>query len=82
MTKKLYKSDDKVIAGIIGGLGEYFEVDATILRLGYILVTIMTGVVPAIIAYVIAYFIVPQKPTYQAKEATYTETPKTEEPKQ
>ena len=37
--KKLYKSNtDKVFAGILGGIGEYFDIDPTILRLAYVLV--------------------------------------------
>lgn len=63
MTKKLYKSNtDKVFAGVIGGLGEYFDVDATILRLGYIVFAVITALVPAIIGYIIAVIIVPSKP--------------------
>jgi phage shock protein C len=63
MTKKLYKSDtDKVLAGVIGGLGEYLDMDPTILRLAYILITVLTGVVPAIVAYFIAVLVVPNKP--------------------
>lgn len=61
--KKLYRSSsNKIFAGILGGLGEYFEVDPAILRLLWILVVIFTGVVPGILAYIIAMFIVPKKP--------------------
>ncbi len=79
--KRLYRSDtDKVFAGILGGLGEYLEIDPTILRLIYILVAILTGLAPAIIGYIIAYLIVPQKPHHHVKEATYSEAPKKDEP--
>lgn len=71
MAKKLYKSDDnKVFAGVIGGIGEYFDIDPTILRLGYILITIMTGLVPAIIGYIIAVLVVPKKPYIHHVEHT------------
>ena len=61
--KKLYKSEkDSIIWGIIGGIGEYFDVDPTVLRLGFILIVLITGVFPGIIAYIIAYFIIPEKP--------------------
>lgn len=61
--KKLYKSEEnKVFAGVLGGVGEYFDIDPTILRLGYILITIMTGFFPAIIGYIIAVLVVPKKP--------------------
>jgi len=61
--KKLYRSrDNKVFKGIFGGLGEYFEVDPVILRLGYIFLVVFTAFVPGIIAYVIATLVVPEKP--------------------
>src|SRR3989344_506528 len=74
--KKLYRSNaNKVFAGVIGGIGEYFDVDPTILRLVYVLITVMTGFLPALVAYIIAYFIVPEKPRYFS-DATYSERPK------
>ena len=62
--KKLYKSNtDKVFAGVIGGIGEYFDIDPTILRLAYVLVTVLTGIVPAIVGYFVTVIVVPNKQT-------------------
>ncbi len=75
--RKLYKSDkDKILAGVIGGVGEYVDIDPTVLRLVYIVLAVMTGLFPAIIGYIIAIFIIPKHPTVKAKEAEYTETKK------
>ncbi len=61
--KKLYKSkENKIFSGIIGGLGEYFNVDSVILRLLWIVIVISTGIFPGILAYIIATFVVPEKP--------------------
>ena len=61
--KKLYKSNEnKVLAGIIGGIGEYFDVDPVILRVAWILLVIFTGFMPGLIAYVFAGLIIPKKP--------------------
>ena len=61
--KRLYRSDtNKVFAGICGGLGEYFDIDAVLLRLIWLLVVVFTGVFPGVIAYIIAIFIVPRRP--------------------
>jgi len=61
--KKLYKSsDNKIISGVIGGLGEYYDVDPTILRLAYIIIAMATAGVPAVVGYIIAVLIVPKKP--------------------
>ena len=61
--KKLYKSDkNKIFAGVIGGIGEYFDVDPVVLRLVWLLLIVFTGFVPGIIVYFIAVLIVPKKP--------------------
>ncbi len=85
-TKKLYKSNDKVLSGVLAGVAEYFNIDPTLVRLGYVVLGILTGVFPAIVGYIIAVLIVPEKPhihhmdhTEKKTEPT-PETPK-EEPK-
>jgi len=56
-SKKLYRSSsDKMIGGVCGGLGKYFDVDSTLVRLGAVL-SIFTGV--GLIAYLIAWIVVP-----------------------
>lgn len=61
--KKLYRSDkDKILGGIVGGLGEYFEMDSVLLRLIALFTIFVTGIVPGIIAYFIALLIVPKRP--------------------
>lgn len=63
-TKKLYRSNtDKVFAGICGGLGEYFQMDSTLIRLIWLVIVVATGIFPGLIVYVLAIFIVPRKPT-------------------
>ncbi len=61
--KKLYRStSDKYIAGVCGGLAEYFDVDATIVRLIAVLL-LLPGGFPGFIPYVILWFITPKKET-------------------
>lgn len=63
MNKKLYKSDtDKKIAGVCGGIAEYFNIDSTIVRLIWALVSLAYGT--GIIAYIICAFIIPDKPKW------------------
>lgn len=58
--KKLYKSqEDKAIFGVCGGIAEYFEVDSLIVRLLFVLFTIMYGV--GIIFYIIAALVMPNE---------------------
>ncbi len=61
MTKKLYRSrTDSMIAGVCGGLAEYFDIDASLVRVGAVLFTLAWG--SGILAYVILWLIVAQKP--------------------
>jgi len=60
--KKLYRSkENKMFGGIIGGLGEYFEMDPTLLRIVAVFFILITGLFPGVIAYIISLFIIPQK---------------------
>lgn len=61
--KKLYRSvDNKVIAGIMGGLGEYFDIDPVLFRVIYLIFTIFSGVVPGVLAYLLMILIMPKPP--------------------
>lgn len=61
--KKLYLSEyDKKIAGVCGGIGEYFQIDSTIIRLLWIVISIPTGFIPGAIAYLVAAAIMPRPP--------------------
>lgn len=58
--KKLYRSkDNKVIAGVIGGLGEYLDIDPTILRLAFLALVVFTAIIPGIVFYLLALLVVP-----------------------
>lgn len=61
--KRLYRSEaNKMVAGVLGGLGEYLDVDPVLLRLFYVAITIFTGVLPGILVYILAIIIVPLGP--------------------
>ena len=58
---RLYRNqNNKVIAGVCSGLGEYLNIDVTIVRLVWILFTFLGGA--GIFAYIIACFIIPRNP--------------------
>lgn len=63
--KRLYLSTkDKKIAGLCGGLAEYFDLDPSLVRLAWILLTILTGIAPGVLAYIVAAVVVPKQPTH------------------
>jgi len=60
---RLYRArGDKMIAGVLGGLGDYFNIDASIIRIIYALLTLFTGIVPGLIFYVLLIIIIPAEP--------------------
>ena len=60
--KKLYLSDtDKKIGGVCGGLGEYLDIDPTLVRVVFVILALMSlGLVA--IAYLLIWMIIPRKP--------------------
>lgn len=61
--KKLYLSEtDKKIAGVCGGIAEYFGIDSTLVRLAWVLASIfLTAFIGGVIAYLIAWAIIPPR---------------------
>lgn len=58
--KKLYRSKSNMaVAGVLGGLGEYFSIDPVVLRVFFVLFVLLTGVFPGVIAYILAILIIP-----------------------
>jgi len=60
--KRLTRSDrNRVLVGLCGGIGEYFEVDPVLIRLLWVVASVFTGLVPGLLAYLVAAFVVPGK---------------------
>lgn len=60
--KKLTRSADKKLAGVCGGLAEYFDVDATLVRVIYAALTFFSAAFPGILLYFILLLIMPEAP--------------------
>lgn len=56
--RKLYKSRNRMLCGVCGGIGEYFHIDPTVVRLLWIIFSVLGGC--GIIAYIIAAIIIPE----------------------
>lgn len=57
--KKLYKSKNKVLTGVCGGIAEYFDVDPTLIRLAWVVFCAAGG--SGILAYILCALFIPQK---------------------
>jgi len=65
--KKLYRStDDRVIVGVCGGIGNYLGVDPTVIRVLWILATVFS-LGAGILVYLLAALIIPEEPTTATK---------------
>jgi len=62
MSKTLQKSNNnRVLSGVIGGLGEYFDLDPVLLRVVFVLVTSFTGFAPGLVSYIVMALVIPEK---------------------
>ena len=52
-------SRHKMIAGVCGGLAEYFQLDPTAVRVAYVILSIISAAFPGILAYIILMFVMP-----------------------
>ena len=63
MDKKLYLSDaNRKIGGVCGGIGEYFNIDPTIVRLAWVILAFVWGA--GLIGYFIAWAIIPRRSSF------------------
>lgn len=61
MQKRVYRSrKEKMIAGVAGGLGEYFEIDPVILRIIFVVAALAGGW--GVLAYILCWIIIPPAP--------------------
>ncbi len=62
MRKRLYKSSDRKICGVCGGIADYFDIDPTIVRLIWVIFTLTGGA--GILAYIVAAIVMDDEPGY------------------
>jgi len=81
MSKKLYRSrDDRMIAGVCGGLADYFNVDSSLIRIAVLFVFLFQGV--GLIAYIIAWLVMSEEPVkneYRMPDDYYIEDEKAQD---
>jgi len=83
MSKKLYRSkNDRMIAGVCGGLADYFNVDSSLVRLAVLFIFLFQGI--GLIAYIIAWLVMSEEPVkneYRMPDDYYIEDQKKQESK-
>lgn len=65
MAKRIYRSrEEKVIAGVCGGLGDYLGIDPVLIRIVWVVTVICAGT--GILAYILAWILIPKEQQVQA----------------
>ncbi len=61
--KKLYRSQNNIIlSGVLGGIGEYLELDPVVVRIVFLVLTCFTAFFPGVLFYIVALFVIPKRP--------------------
>lgn len=66
--KRLYRSKNKIVGGVLAGLAEYFGHDPVLWRLGFIVLLFITGLMPFALIYLVAWVIIPEAPVFEPVE--------------
>lgn len=62
MNKRLFRSKtDAMLAGVCGGIAEYFDLDPSLVRIAYIVLSVVSVAFPGILVYIILWIVIPEK---------------------
>ena len=62
--KRLTRSNEKMIAGVLSGIADYINIDPSIIRILYVVLSIASIGFPGLIAYLIMWVIIPEEKTF------------------
>ncbi len=61
MARKLFRSDDRMLGGVCAGLADYFDLDPTLIRIGYLVLSVLSAAFPGILVYIILWIFIPPR---------------------
>jgi phage shock protein C len=60
-TRRLRRSiRDRWLAGVCSGLADYFDLDPTVVRVGYVLLSLLSAAFPGFLVYLVLWFLIPE----------------------
>jgi phage shock protein C len=59
--KKLFRSSDRILAGVCGGIAEYLDIDPTVIRVLYAVLSLFTVGFPGLLLYIILMILIPSQ---------------------
>lgn len=69
--KKLYRSRDRILGGVLAGLAQYVNADKILIRLVYVLVSLFSAGFPGLLVYIIAWIVIPEEPPWHYRESPF-----------
>ncbi len=60
MAKRLYKSQNRMLFGVCGGIADFFNIDPVLVRLAFVILTCLKG--SGVLIYIVGAIIIPQRP--------------------
>lgn len=61
MTKRLFRSNDRMLGGVCAGIAEYIGWDPTLVRIAYIVLSIVSAAFPGLLVYLILWIVMPPR---------------------
>ncbi|SNT18556.1 phage shock protein C (PspC) family protein [Ekhidna lutea] len=61
MTKRLFRSNDRMLGGVCAGIAEYLGWDPTLVRVAYLILSIVSAAFPGLLVYIILWIIMPPR---------------------
>lgn len=61
MSRRLYRSDDRLLGGVCAGLADYFDLDPSLVRIAYALISILSAAFPGLLVYIILWIVIPPR---------------------
>lgn len=61
MARRLYRSNDRMLGGVCAGLADYFGLDPTLIRIGYLILSVLSAAFPGLLVYIILWIVIPPR---------------------
>ncbi len=61
MTNRLFRSNDRMLGGVCAGIAEYLGLDPTMIRIAYVILSVVSVAFPGILVYIVLWIVMPPK---------------------
>ncbi|MFW5990750.1 MAG: PspC domain-containing protein [Candidatus Nanoarchaeia archaeon] len=76
------KIDDRMLGGVCAGVAQHLDLDVSLVRLLWVIITIFTGIWPGVLVYIIAWAVIPEEPKNKPTNKTKQHDKQSKEPVQ